>query len=113
MAKSRSFSLYLLKRGFDASNALREDHVLDDDVGAQGLPDGATLFVLDSEPYPPWWKQYFGIEKILTQVNKGALNFVPVVQRCFALSFGHVAHNLLDSSYEYDFVLRVTLISLD
>ncbi|SBW13902.1 hypothetical protein BR10RB9215_C10718 [Brucella sp. 10RB9215] len=53
MAKSRSFSIYLLKEGYGADNALREDHVLDDDIGAQGLPEGATLFVLDSEPRPP------------------------------------------------------------
>jgi len=113
MAKSRSFSIYLLKEGYDATNALREDHVLDDDIGAQGLPNGATLFVLDSEPRPPWWRSYFGIEKNLTQVNKGALVFLPVGERCFALSFGHVAHSLVDSSYEYDFGLRVTLNSLD
>jgi uncharacterized protein (TIGR04141 family) len=49
----------------------------------------------------------------LTQVNKGALVFLPVGGRCFALSFGHVAHNLIDSSYEYDFGLRVTLNCLD
>ncbi|WP_150852049.1 DUF6119 family protein [Sinorhizobium arboris] len=44
----------------------------------------------------------FGIEKNLTQVNKGALVFLPVGDRHFALSFGHVAHNLIDSSYEHD-----------
>ncbi|WP_170971436.1 DUF6119 family protein [Mesorhizobium sp. GR13] len=113
MAKSRGFSIYLLKEGYNATSALREDHVLDDDVGAQGLPENASLFVLDSAPRPPWWKGYFNIEKELTQVTKGALIFMPVGNRCFALSFGHVAHNLLDSSYEYDFGLRVTLNSLD
>jgi uncharacterized protein (TIGR04141 family) len=113
MSKSRPFSIYLLKEGYDATNALREDHALDSDIEAQALPDGATLFVLDSEPRQPWWKSYFGVEKNLTQVNKGALVFLPVGGRCFALSFGHVAHNLIDSSYEYDFGLRVTLNSLD
>src|SRR3546814_1720005 len=113
MAKSRAFSIYLLKEGYDAANALREDHALDLDIGGQGLPEGATLFVLDSDPRPPWWKSYFNVEKNLTQVNKGALVFLPVGGRCFALSFGHVAHNLIDSSYESDFGLRVTLNSLD
>lgn len=113
MTKSRSFSIYLLKEGFDATNAVRKDHALDDDIGAQGLPEGATLFVLDSDPRPPWWKSYFGVEKNLLQASKGALVFLPVGDRCFALSFGHVAHNLIDSSYEYDFGLRVTLNSLD
>ncbi|MDX1217394.1 sporadically distributed protein, TIGR04141 family [Sinorhizobium medicae] len=113
MAKSRGFSIYLLKEGYDATNALQQDHVLDADVGARGLPENASLFVLDSAPRPPWWRAYFTIEKDLTQVTKGALIFMPVGGRCFALSFGHVAHNLLDSSYEYDFGLRVTLNSLD
>lgn len=113
MAKSRGFSIYLLKEGYDGTNALREDHALDNDVGARELPENASLFVLDSAPRPPWWKGYFNIEKELTQVTKGALIFMPVDGRCFALSFGHVAHNLLDSSYEYDFGLRVTLNSLD
>ncbi|MBB3902721.1 DUF6119 family protein [Methylobacterium brachythecii] len=113
MSKSRSFSIYLLKEGFDATNSLREEHVLESETNPQSLPDDATLFVLDSAPRPPWWKFYFGIEKALVQVSKGALVFLPVEDRCFALSFGHVSHNLLDTSYEYDFGLRVTLNSLD
>ncbi|MGO6846272.1 TIGR04141 family sporadically distributed protein [Rhizobium ruizarguesonis] len=113
MAKSRSFSIYLLKEGYDATNDLREDHARDDGIGAHGLPEDATLFVLDSDPRPPWWSSYFGVEKNLTQVTKGALVFLSVGDRCFALSFGHVAHNLIDSGYEYDFGLRVTLNSLD
>lgn len=113
MSKSRSFSIYLLKDGFDASNALREDHALEQGVRATQLPEGATLFVLDSLPREPWWKSYFGVAKPLSQVSKGALIFLPVGDRCFALSFGQVSHNLKDASYEYDFGLRVTLNSLD
>lgn len=113
MSKIRAFSIYLLKEGFDATNTLRQNHALDDAVTAAALPEGATLFVLNGEPRPPWWKSYFGIEQQLSQMNKGAVIFLPVGTRCFALSFGHVAHNLLDTSYEYDFGLRVTLNSLD
>lgn len=113
MTKSRSFSIYLLKPGFDDSNALVDDHVLDGEFAAADLPEGAALYVLDSDPYPPWWKGYFGVEANLSQVTKGALVFLPVGERCFALSFGHVSHNLRETSYEYDFGLRVTLNSLD
>ncbi len=113
MSKSRSFSIYLLKQGFDASNALKEDHTLDSQVDASELPEGASLFVLDNPPREPWWKSYFGLAKPLTQASKGALIFLPVGQRCFALSFGHVFHNMKDASYEYDFGLRVTLNSVD
>lgn len=113
MAKSRAFSIFLLKEGYDAANALRKDHPLEDDVKSKNLPKGAALYVLDSEPRAPWWRQFFGIDKNLTQVTKGALVFLPVGDRCFALSFGHVSHNLIDYCYEYDFGLRVTLNSLD
>lgn len=111
--KSRSFSIFLLKSGFDATNSLVEDHVLDEDFEASHLPDGATLFVLDGDPYAPWWKSYFGVQGDLTQVSKGALVFLPLEKRCFVLSFGHVSHFLRDNSYEYDFGLRVTLNSVD
>src|ERR1700730_8009067 len=113
MSKSRSFSIYLLKRGFDASDALKADHVLDSGVDASELPEGASLFVLDNPPPERWWKGYFGLAKPLTQTSKGALIFLPVGQHCFALSFGHVFHNLKVESYEYDFGLRVTLNSVD
>lgn len=113
MGKSRSFSIYLLKPGYDHTNALEDDHGLNDEFAAADLPEGASLYVLDSAPYPPWWKGYFGLEANLTQVTKGALVFFPVGERCFALSFGHVSHNLRETSYEYDFGLRVTLNSLD
>ena len=113
MSKSRSFSIYLFKAGFDASNALKDDHRLEDQVAATSLPEGASLFVLDNAPRTPWWKGYFGISKSLNQVTKGALIFLPVEDRCFAFSFGHVFHNLKDVSYDYDFGLRITLNSLD
>lgn len=110
--KNRSFSIYLLKPSFDASNALEDDHGLEAENAAH-LPAGASLFVLDRQPTTPWWRGYFGITKDLKQVSKGALVFLPVQGRCFALSFGHVYHHLKDTSYEYDFGLRVTLNALD
>jgi uncharacterized protein (TIGR04141 family) len=113
MTKTRSFSIFLLKEGFDATNALKEDNTLHTDVIGDNLPEGAVLFVLDNPPHPPWWKSYFGLQKDLSQVSKGALVFVPAQGRWFALSFGHVFHNLSDTSYEYDFGLRVTLNCVD
>jgi uncharacterized protein (TIGR04141 family) len=113
MAKSRAFSIYLLKEGFDASSALKDDNDLDDSFEAQQLPPNAALYVLDSAPKPPWWKSYFGVQQNIFQTTKGALVIFPVEDRWFALSFGHVYHNLKDTSYEHDFGLRVTLNSLD
>jgi uncharacterized protein (TIGR04141 family) len=71
------------------------------------------LFILDGTPQPPWWKSYFGVQRDLLQTSKGALVFLPVEGRVLALAFGHVAHNLKDESYEYDFGIKVTLNCVD
>jgi uncharacterized protein (TIGR04141 family) len=110
--KSRPFSIYLLRDGFNADNSLIDDHGLD---AAQGerLPEGATFYILDADRKRPWWRSYFGIEEDIWQEFKGALLFLPVGERCFAICFGQVHHNLKDVAYEYDFGLRATLNMLD
>lgn len=110
--KVRSFSIYLLKKGYDATNTLEDEHDLQLEK-AINLPEGALLYIQDGEEYPPWWRGYFGIVRDLKQVSKGALVFLPVGERWFALSFGHVYHQMKDEAYEYDFGLRVTLNALD
>ncbi|MHC5308013.1 DUF6119 family protein [Bartonella sp. LJL80] len=112
MAKARPFSIFLLKEGFDATNALEEDHGLEV-AEATELPEGAVLYILDAKPKFPWWRDYFGVTKHLIQQFKGALVFLPVGGRWFALSFGQIFHHLDDAAYEYDFGLRVTLNSID
>ncbi len=113
MGKSRLFSIYLLKNGFDNLNALKDEHKLQLLEATKKLPKSAKLYILDNLPKPPWWKSYFGIQENLDQVSKGALIFLPVKERCIVLSFGHAFHNLKDDSYEYDFGLKVTLNSID
>lgn len=111
--KTRPFSVYLLKDGYDSSNSLKADHDLENNFHANNLPAGSSLFVSDKIETIPWWVSYFNITEDITQKNKGALIFLPAQGRVFVLCFGHVHHNLLDVSYEYDFGLRVTLNSLD
>lgn len=113
MSKSRPFSIYLLKAGFDATNTLEDDHELQPAAGATALPDGGTIFILDAERKHPWWRGYFGVQEQLWQQFKGAILFLPVGDRCFALTFGHVMHHMKDEAYEYDFGLIVTLNSVD
>lgn len=113
MVKTRSFSIYLLKDDFNAQNSLKEGTNLESGIEATNLPADSILHILDNSPQPPWWAGYFGIGKPLNQVSKGALIFLPAGGRWFALSFGHVSHNLKDDSYEYDFGLRVTLNCVD
>jgi uncharacterized protein (TIGR04141 family) len=103
----------LLKNSFDYQNSLKEKTNLDSDIGAVNLPGESILYILDNIPQPPWWSGYFGIIKPLEQVSKGALIFLAASGRWFVLSFGHVAHNLKEECYEYDFGLRVTLNCVD
>lgn len=112
MAPSRPFSIYLLKEPFDATNALEAENSLRS-VDAENLPAEATLLVHDGPRRAPWWKNYFGVQRPLLQSSKGAIVFLPVDGRVFVLCFGHVAHNLKDESYEYDFGIRTTLNCVD
>ncbi|HEX2253041.1 MAG TPA: DUF6119 family protein [Thermoanaerobaculia bacterium] len=113
MTRSRYFTIYLLKSGYGADNSLKSDHPLGDPVAADNLPKGSILYLLDPKPQRPWWKSYFGIHQSLDQTTKGALVFLSVHDRVFALSFGHVYHYLEDFSYEHDFGLRTTLNCVD
>ncbi len=111
--KSNKFSIYLLKENYNANNALKKDHKLSNQIEASNLPKNSTLYLLDNPPTVPWWKSFFGITTELKQISKGALLFIPIGSRCFALSFGHAHHYLHDESYEYDFGLKVTLNCID
>ncbi|MBY5777351.1 TIGR04141 family sporadically distributed protein [Rhizobium leguminosarum] len=113
MTKTHSFSIYLLKQGNSAANSLKDDVPLEREAGANAIPHGSELFILDAEPKPAWWRGFFEITRPLNQGLKGAILFLPVKGRTFALTFGHVAHNLKDTSYEHDFGIKVTLNCLD
>lgn len=113
MAKSRALSIYLLKPGEDATTALETGHTLDSGFTGTKLPDGSSLFVADKPAAPPWWKKFLGITGALNQTLKAAILFVEASDRTFAITFGHVHHNLKDMSYEHNFGLLVTLNSID
>ncbi|MDY0296953.1 MAG: hypothetical protein RB296_06505 [Acidobacteriota bacterium] len=76
MSRSRRFSIYLLKEGYMADNALKDDHQLIDAEECERLPENSTLFLLDKEPRTPWWKGYWGIQRELRQTLKGAIVFI-------------------------------------
>lgn len=108
-----SFSIYLFKPEFNGENCFKEDADLGEIVDSPALPDGASLHVFDNPPKQPWWRSYFEIPKSLPQTLKGAILILPVDDRTFCLTFGQVAHKLLDASFEYDFGIQVTLNCLD
>ena len=113
MARTRSFSIFLLKPNIGPADALEPEHNLEPETGVTKLPQGSLVFILDSLPYEPWWRGFFGILRPLSQVGKGAIVLIPASGRWFALCFGHVSQNLNPENYEYDFGLKITLNSVD
>lgn len=114
MAKTRNFSIYLLKKGFNASNALQERHNLKKaNADCRSLPEGSLIYYGQNPPKSPWWKEYWGIENSIQQSSVGALIFLPVNSRCFVISHGNCFHNLKTNSYEYDFGILTTLNAVD
>ena len=114
MAKSRNFSVYLLKNGFNAHNSLKEGHHLnllrETDTS---IPVGGIMYYGQNPTKSPWWKEYWGISQDLRQTSVSAIVFLPVRDRWFALTFGASYHNLRENSYEYEFGIRTTLNTLD
>ncbi len=114
MPKSRNFSVYLLKPEFNANNSLKEGHQLqllrEDDTN---IPEGGVMYYGQNPIRSPWWKEYWGINQELRLTSVGAIVFLPVGERWFAITFGTSYHNLKENSYEYDFGLRTTLNTLD
>ena len=72
MAKSRSFSIFLLKEGFTPVNSLKEGHSLELlEEENTNLPEEAILYISDGRANAPWWKSYWGININLIQSQKG------------------------------------------
>ena len=119
MAKTRTFSIYLLKGGVTTADALKENHGLSRLNGNDSTLDepNITIYLSEARTTPPWWKAYLGIERDLNQRQEGALVFIPCciedTTRIFVLTFGMTYHKLQEGSYEYDFGLRTTLNAID
>lgn len=114
MAKSKNFSVYLLKNGFNADNSLKDEHNLTllNEANTH-IPAGGIMYYGQNPTRSPWWKEYWGISQDLRQTSVSAIVFLPVNDRWFAVTFGASYHNLKENSYEYDFGLRTTLNTLD
>ncbi len=114
MAKSRTFSCYLLKETSNPENSLKEGHSLTRvQEESNHLPEGAILFIANNAEKSPWWREYWGISKTLKQQQAAALIFLPIKNRWITLTFGYIYHQLKDTSFVYDFGLRTTLNVLD
>ena len=76
MAKSRNFSVYLLKKGFDAQNSLKEGHNLTPlNEANTNIPAGGIMYYGQNQIKSPWWKEYWGINQNLRQTSVSAIVF--------------------------------------
>lgn len=64
MAKSKNFSIYLLKNGFDARNSLKEGHnlILLEEMDTH-IPQDGIMYYGQNPTRAPWWKEYWGISQ--------------------------------------------------
>lgn len=117
MSKSRQISIYLLKEDITMCNirnkVLKESPELEE-MPTPALSVEAKLYIADPPPTPPWWKDYLKInDEDLRQSMKGAILFLHVEERIFAITFGNMYHKLSDNSFVYDFGLLVTMATVD
>ncbi len=110
--RTNTISVYLLKEGFNETNALKTESPLSR-VDDCSIPNGASLYLYNPHGKDPWWKSYLGIKKPLLQSLNGAILFLTNNDHVFAIAFGNVAHYLDPNSYEYDFGIMTTLNATD
>ncbi|WP_161968835.1 DUF6119 family protein [Curtobacterium oceanosedimentum] len=106
-------SIYLLKEGFDGTGSLIEKHGLVRVEEADAVPATGELWSAGIHQTTPWWQGYFGLPDQKQTATLGAILFLEVEERFFALTFGQTSSRLRDDSYEYDFGLRVSLNAVD
>lgn len=121
------FSIYLLKEGFNHSNAINKSYenklkkLNNNEWKSLDLSD-ASLFLQISNPKPPIWKTYFGITEDINNQLQGAILFLPIkviksdsteYYRYFAITFGHSYHAISRKSIDHNFGLITTLNALD
>ena len=110
--QTNTISVYLLKTGYNQSNALKKGLSLVPSEDCS-IPDGASLYLCSPPSKEPWWKSYLGIKRPLSQSMNSAILFLTENSRCYAVVFGNVAHYLDPNSYEYDFGIITTLNATD
>jgi uncharacterized protein (TIGR04141 family) len=110
---TRMMTVFLMKENRQPEDCLSDDHKLVETRGSNDLPKGTRIFLRKGKPKAPWWKDYFGLTEALDQTTNGALIFVPVAGRTFAIAFGYAHTRLRDDSFEHDFGARVVLNAVD
>lgn len=124
MAKTKNYSLYLVKTDIEAfedvfTEAAKEkiqagDAVL---IDSDGLRDEATVYIFPSPPKPPTWladiNSVFAGTPALTNRSSCAVVVFKHVERIFVSAFAHGWQYLDDTKIESDFGLKVAINSLD
>jgi uncharacterized protein (TIGR04141 family) len=115
---SLTFHVRLLRKSIASYHEALKDPEIEQTPLQDDLPFAAALFVKPLNERQPWWVDFLstgivGPLEELTNISTGALLFVIVDSRIFAVSFGY-GHALLKlGSYEPGFGLRVVLNSIN
>lgn len=109
MAKSRKFSVRLLKREKTFEDACKDFS----NLSILSQDEVFSVYFGSTNINPPWWKNFLEIEEKLFNQSNSAILTIKVEERIFVYTFGF-AHSLLKLDYfEENFGFLVTINSID
>lgn len=109
MAKSRKFSVRLLKREKtfeDARKDLSNLNLISQD-------EVFSVYLASTNSNPPWWKNFLEIEDSLFNQSNSAILTIKVEERIFVYTFGFAHNQLKQECFEENFGFLVTINSID
>ena len=109
MAKSRKFSVRLLKLGINFEDACKEDA----NLKLISQDDIYSVYLATENSHSPWWKNYLGIDDDVFNSNNSAILTVNTKDRIFVYTFGFAHTKLKQDCFEENFGFFVTINSID
>lgn len=109
MAKSRKFSVRLLKSGINFEDAYKEDA----NLILISKDDTYTVYITQKTRNIPWWKNYLEISSNLVNQSNSAILTIKANDRTFVYTFGFAYNKLKQECFEENFGFLVTINSLN
>lgn len=109
MAKTRKFSVRLLKSG----KTFKESHKQDFDFCEISRDDAFATYISYGKETHPWWRSFLGIKKDLLNKSNAAILTVKAKDRIFVYTFGSAHNQLKQECFEENFGFLVTINSID
>lgn len=109
MAKSRKFSVRLLKREKTFEDAHKDLSILN----LVSKDEVFSVYLVSTNSNPPWWKNFLEIEDSLFNQSNSAILTIKVEERIFVYTFGFAHNQLKQECFEENFGFLVTINSID